>query len=280
MTSNDSETPFWGPITAKANFCEEDYMVTRYAAEFINTLSNVVYIFYAIYGLYQLRQKPNAGFLRSVPYLGLMAVGICSALFHVSLKYHTQMLDDISMLFTTTPVLHRVMTANASPRVTIILGIILGSSLLALVIYHVKTDELLLHSVFFVVSITTIGIYTMRLINVRTLAGSEARRQIWGMVRFGAVIFNLGYWLWLVDGWVCSYLRSIRTTVGLPWAFLLELHGWWHICTGIGAYIFIAVIDHLVSGDDHRNIPGSLAWPAPWAAQSVFAGSGSDKKQA
>jgi hypothetical protein len=56
--------------------------------------------------------------------------------------------------------------------------------------------------------------------------------------------------------------------------------GRWHICTGIGAYIFIAVIDHLVSGDDHRDIPGSLAWPAPWAAQSVFAGKGSDKKQA
>jgi dihydroceramidase len=79
---------------------------------------------------------------------------------------------------------------------------------------------------------------------------------------------------------MCSYLRSIRGTVGLPWALLLELHGWWHICTGIGAYIFIAVIDHLVSGDDHRDIPGSLAWPAPWAAQSVFAGKGSDKKQA
>jgi dihydroceramidase len=94
--------------------------------------------------------------------------------------------DDISMLFTTTPVLHRIMTASASRRVTIVLGIILGSTLLALVIYHVKTDEMLLHSLFFVVSVTTIGIYTMRLINVRTLPGSEARRQIWGMVRFGA----------------------------------------------------------------------------------------------
>ncbi|RHZ53931.1 uncharacterized protein CDV56_107416 [Aspergillus thermomutatus] len=256
-----------------------DYMVTRYVAEFINSLTNVVYIIYAFYGLYQLRQKPNAGFLRTVPYWGLMAVGVCSAVYHVSLKYHTQMWDDLSMLFTTTPVLHRVMTADANPRVGIVTGIVLGSSLLALIIYHVKTDELLLHAVFFVGSVTTIGIYTMRLINARTLAGSEARRQIWGMVRFGAVIFNLGYWLWLVDGWVCSYLKSMRETVGLPWAFLLELHGWWHICTGIGAYIFIAVIDHLVSGEDHRNIPGSLAWPAPWAAQSVFAGRGSDEKQ-
>ncbi|KAH1888277.1 hypothetical protein KXV31_001570 [Aspergillus fumigatus] len=157
-----------------------------YAAEFINTLTNVVYVIYAIYGLYHLWQKPNVGFLRTVPYLGLMAVGLCSALFHISLNYHTQMLDDLSMMFTTTPVLHRVMTASASPGVTLIVGIVLGSTLLALVIYHLKTDELLLHSLFFVGSVTVIGVFTMRLINARTRAGSEARRQIWGMVRFGA----------------------------------------------------------------------------------------------
>lgn len=94
--------------------------------------------------------------------------------------------DDLSMMFTTTPVLHRVMTASASPGVTLIVGIVLGSTLLALVIYHLKTDELLLHSLFFVGSVTVIGVFTMRLINARTRAGSEARRQIWGMVRFGA----------------------------------------------------------------------------------------------
>ncbi|KAH3141812.1 hypothetical protein KXW18_001665 [Aspergillus fumigatus] len=110
-----------------------------------------------------------------------MAVGICSALFHISLNYHTQMLDDLSMMFTTTPVLHRVMTASASPGVTLIVGIVLGSTLLALVIYHLKTDELLLHSLFFVGSVIVIGVFTMRLINARTRAGSEARRHIWGM---------------------------------------------------------------------------------------------------
>lgn len=46
----------------------------------------------------------------------------------------------------------------------------------------------------------------------------------------------------------------------------------WHIFTAIGAYIFIAVVDHLVSGDDHNDLDALLAWPAPWAARSVFAG--------
>lgn len=41
--------------------------------------------------------------------------------------------------------------------------------------------------------------------------------------------------------------------------------------TGIGAYIFIAVVDHLVSGESHDGIEESFAWPASWASRSVFA---------
>lgn len=45
---------------------------------------------YGIYGLVQLRQKPQAAF-RSISYLGLIGVGVCSAGYHMTLKYHTQM---------------------------------------------------------------------------------------------------------------------------------------------------------------------------------------------
>lgn len=84
--------------------------MTRYIGEFINTLTNLVYsmiyaravylfanrmliipVVYAIYGIRSLRQKKDASTFRSIPYWGLMAVGICSAAFHGSLKYHTQM---------------------------------------------------------------------------------------------------------------------------------------------------------------------------------------------
>ncbi|KAI2818679.1 hypothetical protein CBS115989_4941 [Aspergillus niger] len=270
-----SPSPFWGPSTSHANFCEEDYVVTRYIAEFINTLTNLVYIFYAIYGIRHLHRQPNKDVFRALPYWGLMGVGIASAAFHMNLKYHTQMMDDVSMLLTTTPVLHRVMTVNTSRRTSTILAILLSAALLGLVVVHVLTDELILHSVSFVVSVTIIGVRTMQLTTTRTPKNSLARRQIWGMVRFGAAIFELGFLVWVVDGWVCGWLRSSRAAIGLPWAFLLELHGWWHICTGIGAYIFIAVIDHLVSGEDVEAIEYSFAWPAPWASRSIFAGKGS-----
>jgi len=46
----------------------------------------------------------------------------------------------------------------------------------------------------------------------------------------------------------------------------------WHILTGIGAYTFIAVIDQLLSSEDHHDIDGSFAWPTSWASGSIFAG--------
>ncbi|KAJ5165919.1 hypothetical protein N7492_006215 [Penicillium capsulatum] len=273
MSSPALGNPAWGGPSSKANFCEEDYVVTRYVAEFINSLTNLTYVFYAVYGLLQLRKKSNRDFFRALPYWGLMAVGICSASFHVSLQYHTQMLDDLSMLFTTTPILHQVLTVNASRHDSVLIGCALYLALAVFLVYHTITDELLVHVLFFVGSIAVIGIRTFQLVQLRTPKHSAIRRQIWGMVRFGAFIFHLGYLVWVVDGWACDWLRQTRATVGLPWAWALELHGWWHIFTGIGAYTFIAVIDHLVSGTDHADLQKSFAWPTPWAAQSIFAGS-------
>ncbi|KAL4903895.1 ceramidase-domain-containing protein [Aspergillus multicolor] len=214
MVSSNTRTPFWDPPTANSKL---DYLVTRYIAEFINSLSNSVYVIYALYGLCQLYKERKLAAAHVVPYLGLLAVGVFSAAFHATPKYHTQM------------------------------ALILCILLINIAAYHIVTDELIVHQVFFGVSVTIIGIRTMQLIHRRTIQGSVARAQIWGMARFGALIFHIGYWLWLIDNW-------------------------WHICTGIGAYIFIAVIDHLLSSNDHNEIPmGPFAWPAPWASRSVFA---------
>ncbi|KAK4867133.1 hypothetical protein LT330_007874 [Penicillium expansum] len=254
MQFNTPTDAFWGPPSSKANFCEQDYVVTRYVAEFINSLTNLCYIFYAIYGLRRLQQARSISFSRALPYCGLMAVGLCSAIYHISLQYHTQMLDDLSMLFTTTPLLHRVLTVNANRKDSFV------------------ADELIVHASFFVSSITIIGIRTIQLLKQRTAENSTARRQFWGMIVFGAGIFHLGYIVWLIDSWACEWLTSVRAAIGLPWAWLLELHGWWHLFTGIGAYTFIAVIDQLVSGGDHQDIDANFAWPATWASQSIFAG--------
>jgi dihydroceramidase len=37
-------------------------------------------------------------------------------------------------------------------------------------------------------------------------------------------------------------LRAFRQRIGVPWAFLFEFHGWWHILTAVGASQFMNVL--------------------------------------
>jgi dihydroceramidase len=39
----------------------------------------------------------------------------------------------------------------------------------------------------------------------------------------------------------------------MPWSFLLELHGWWHILTAAGAYTFMAMVEGLTEDDMNRD---------------------------
>jgi len=71
---------YWGPITASTEWCERNYQVTPYIAEFYNTLSNFPGIILAFIGLiYSINQKFERRF--SVLHLSTIALGIGSILF-------------------------------------------------------------------------------------------------------------------------------------------------------------------------------------------------------
>ena len=57
--------------------------------------------------------------------------------------------------------------------------------------------------------------------------------------------FLFGYLLWQLDFIYCSELTSLKRAIGMPWSFVLEFHGWWHIFTAIGAHVFMIMVDDL-----------------------------------
>ncbi|CAF3458893.1 hypothetical protein FGSG_08281 [Fusarium graminearum PH-1] len=256
--------PVWGPQTSYLNFCEEDYIVTRYIAEFINTLSSLAYIVYGIYGLASCDKFPTAS--RLIPYCGLMGVGICSGGYHMTLKYHTQMFDELSMHLLTTPLLYRLLSYNASPQRTKLVGLALSTLFTTVMITHVVLDEFLLHAISFGLGVLIIARRSIQIISQRTL-DLDTRRDLRNISIAGISFFIFGYMVWLIDNWACRYLIDIRHTVGLPFAFLFELHGWWHFFTGIGGYIAVIVVDSITSNEKVDNPTSRLAWPVPLVAQ-------------
>ncbi|KAJ5750669.1 alkaline phytoceramidase [Penicillium manginii] len=251
--------PFWGPPTSYLNFCEEDYVITRFVAEFINTFSSCVYICYGIYGLVQLRQKPQAAF-RSISYFGLIGVGVCSAGYHMTLKYHTQMSDELSMHLLTTPLLYRILSFKASPDRARLIGIILSVLFTIVMVVHMVMDEFLLHAASFGLAVYLIGSRTPKLIPAQ-VTDLKLRKALRYLSFFGCFCFGFGYFVWLIDEFGCGILTGAKQTVGLPLAFLFEFHGWWHFFTAIGGYIAVATVDLLTSGEADEISSSSFAWP-------------------
>ena len=57
-----------------------------------------------------------------------------------------------------------------------------------------------------------------------------------------AVTFIVGYALWHLDFQTCRMLRQFRHEIGIPYGFLLEFHGWWHVLTGLSGAAYIECI--------------------------------------
>ncbi|KAL3456578.1 ceramidase [Aspergillus heterothallicus] len=258
--------PFWGPQTSYLNFCEQDYVVTRYVAEFINTLSSGIYCLFGLYGLAQLRRRQQASLGRCIPYLGLIGVGVCSGGYHMTLKYHTQMSDELSMHLLTTPLLYRILTFQTSAAHTRLVGGILAAIFTVVMVVHMVMDEFLLHAVSFGLAVLLITTRTMKTIP-QQIPDLGIRLKIRGVSRFGLFCFIFGYTVWLIDTWFCPQLIAVRRVVGTPLAFFFELHGWWHVFTGIGGYVAVAIVDMITAGEVHGDPTGEMAFPINFVAR-------------
>ncbi|GAO17317.1 hypothetical protein UVI_02044750 [Ustilaginoidea virens] len=160
----------------------------------------------------------------------------------------------------TAPLLYRVLTFQTNPRCAKWTGIGLFALFTLIMVTHMVMDEFLLHAATFAVSVYVIATRMLKLITAQ-VPDAHIEDRFRKTAALGLASFGLGYLFWLVDSWTCWLLTDMRHAVGLPWAFLLELHGWWHVFTCIGGYIAVALVDMLTSGRVAEDPTASLAWP-------------------
>jgi len=225
---------YWGPPTSVANFCEEDYAVTLYIGEFVNSFTNLAYVYWAFRTL-----LPGENLLTEPSNLALFFVGVTSFAFHLTLKYEAQVCDDLSMFWVCAALVYELYTLGWSRSAKIAFGSTLTAVLGVISAYHYALHQLWLHNSTFIALVTAIWPRVLYLIHTR-MKGEEKRYWI-GQFRFGGICFLTGFGVWVLDSAYCSALRDTRKTLGIPFAFLLELHGWWHILTALGAGYCIRV---------------------------------------
>ena len=164
------------------------------------------------------------------------------------------------MLIACGTVLHRVFTYDKSLSFTVYSGLVSAAAMAAFIAWHCIVDETFMHSVLFGVMIALVGLKTRSIITHR-VPDPLVRKEVSKLCFWGSVIFVSGFAIWNVDNAICSSLTHVKREIGMPWSFVLELHGWWHIFTGVGAYIFIALVEYLTSEDAGQPLGRRFAWP-------------------
>jgi len=107
----DSSIGYWSPSDSTIDWCERNYAISYYIAEFWNCISSLIMCFSA-YLLYRRGHynKIERRFLLFHFCLGI--VGFGSALFHGTMKLSGQMADELPMIYTSTVWHYLLVTMN------------------------------------------------------------------------------------------------------------------------------------------------------------------------
>ncbi|TKA68883.1 hypothetical protein B0A49_05353 [Cryomyces minteri] len=265
-----------------------DYYATVYSAEIVNTLTNLLFQYLAFKGILScIQNRHDTVFL--VTFVGYLLVGTGSFLFHMTLKYPMQLVDELSMIYTTCLMCYATFSYGKSRRYSVLLAFFLVSLCIFITgYYHYLQDPAFHQNAYALLTAVVLfrSIYVME-VSLRPSrqahrtsqkAGSVSAelevehewqdrrdeailRRMWLLIGYGLTIFLGGFFIWTLDNEMCSTLRIWRRHIGLPWGVLLEGHGWWHLMTGIGAYFYITWgiwLRHCLNGKQDQY---ELRWP-------------------
>ncbi|KAB8235675.1 ceramidase [Aspergillus alliaceus] len=291
---------FWTPATSTLNWCEEDYYATIYAAEIVNSMTNLLFVWLGTKGIINCRRNGHDPIF-VVAYTGYLLVGIGSFLFHATLKYPMQLVDELSMIYTVCVICYSSFSHQRSAVFRLFLAILLFCIAVSVTLYyHFLGDPTFHQRVFAILSLAAIfhGIYSMHmalhpLFRYPTKEGRPASgkrdmpistnegldyqsardlailRSMWHLGLYGLGLFFTGYIIWNLDNQMCNDLRKWRRIIGLPWGIILEGHGWWHLMSGTGAYVCLVweiLLRHCANGQQENY---SLWWPYLWSVPEV-----------
>lgn len=174
----------------------------------------------------------------------LFLVGVTSLIYHATLRQTPQFLDDLSMFMLAASLIQPIFTVNQTRRVRYAITTILASSISVLSVMYVRSGNVLFHTYAFAALLHLIWPRTLYLIYAQRRSEQEKTRLIRRFAK-AVVILVVAFMLWNLDLEKCLELRKFRKKLGLPWAWLLEFHGWWHILTAVGASEYIELVRDL-----------------------------------
>ncbi|XP_043215699.1 alkaline ceramidase 3-like [Amphibalanus amphitrite] len=225
---------FWGSPTSTLDWCEANYAVSDYIAEFWNTISNLAMILPPIYGIYEvLRQKFELRF--AICFVLLLVVGLGSWAFHMTLLYEMQLSDELPMVFCSCFLLYCLAGIHGIQQNQHInwlsVGFFVYSALFSLSYLYYPNP--LFHQVNYGVASVAITLLDIKLLR------TQKDRTVRHLFYLGVMLYALAFALWNLDNHGCQSLVRLRSTLPPVLRPFTQLHAWWHIFAGYATYIHI-----------------------------------------
>ncbi|XP_048587920.1 alkaline ceramidase 3 isoform X2 [Nematostella vectensis] len=222
---------FWGPPTSTLDWCEENYAVSQFVAEFWNTISNWIMIVPPLLGAiltWQTRHETRY----MLAFLSLFVVGVGSFSFHATLLYHMQLLDELPMIYCTCVFLFCIFECASQPGHTNIRLIfsLTACSMLITIVYLTFVNPLVFQWAYGILagSLTLLALYKLR-----------QHRGSRKLLMISIISYGSGFILWNFENNFCPTVRDLRTKSIIPLQPLTQLHAIWHLLAGIGSYYHI-----------------------------------------
>ncbi|CDK24408.1 unnamed protein product [Kuraishia capsulata CBS 1993] len=262
-TPYHGEEGYWGPVTATIDWCEENYVISRYFAEFVNSITNLSFFFLAGYHLYS-AVKNKHGVLYIFIAIGMAFVGFGSWLFHMTLRYEFQLMDELPMIYVTAIPFGYLFGHNKPPRTKLLVHLATGFfTVLLTVVYVFIYKNPALHQASYAALNFSIIWKTLNNIQLK-VKDRAAQIFLYKMLGTAFSMFIFGFLIWNLDNVFCQYLIHVRRNyLGLPYGIFIEGHGWWHIFTSLGIYYFVTYNEVLSTWMDDKQEDYKVVWHGP-----------------
>jgi dihydroceramidase len=174
--------------------------------------------------------------------ISLLTLCVGSFLFHASLRQTLEFADEFSMLGLTWSMLQATLTTRQSSSYAQFISISLTICFGLFSVFYLQSPSIIYQVIAFASSLLVVILRSQYLFHWIQPAFPKDKSRDWNWRTWKAISICLaGYVLWNIDLEYCAELRAIRKQVGLPWAWVFEFHGWWHVLTAVGAAQFMNV---------------------------------------
>lgn len=176
----------------------------------------------------------------------LFSVGVGSTLFHASLRFHLQLLDEVPMLCGTMALIFICIEDELERKYP---GPALPAGLLAFSLAEVGI-YLWFPALYFIFLAGYISsLLTLTVLSYRKLSDPRLSDTTRWIYRSSAVSYFSGAALWLADNAVCEHVGAFK------------FHAWWHVLAAWGTYLWVCF--GIAVRADRAGSPYRFGAPAP-----------------